>query len=65
MVWVAGEIYLVFYVYEGRIAGQYHEWVQDALTVKVAMFRRMGLETNLEKTKSVVCTPGFIWGYWG
>ena len=48
---------------DGRIAGRDHEWVQNALTVTVAMFRRMGLETNLEKTKLMVCTPGFIWGY--
>ena len=26
------------------------------------MFRRMGLEDNLEKTKAMVCTPRFIWG---
>ena len=25
----------------------------------------MGLETNLEKNKAMVCTPGFIWGKWG
>ena len=25
----------------------------------------MGLEMNLEKTKAMVCTPGFIWGNWG
>ena len=31
----------------------------------VAMFRRIGLEKNLENTKTMVCTPGFIWGKWG
>ena len=30
----------------------------------VAVFYRMGLDTNLENTKSMVCTPGFIWGKW-
>ena len=30
----------------------------------VAMFMRMELETNLRKTKAMVCTPGFIWGKW-
>ena len=30
----------------------------------VAMFHSMGLETNLKKTKYVVCVPGFIWGEW-
>ena len=24
----------------------------------------MGLETNLEKTKALVRTPGYIWGEW-
>ena len=26
---------LIFYTDDGRIEGQYHEWVQDALTVLV------------------------------
>ena len=28
------------------------------------MFRKVGLETNPEKTNLVVYTPGFIWGKW-
>ena len=35
------------------------------MTATLALFRRMGLETNLDKTKAMVCTPGFIWGKWG
>ena len=31
----------------------------------VEMFIRVGLETNLEKTKTIFCTPGIIWGYIG
>ena len=45
--------------------GRDHEWVHGALAVTVAMFCRMGLEDNLEKTKAMVCKPGFIWGKWG
>ena len=46
---------------EGKqIAERYHIRVQDALTVTMAMFGRLGLETNLEKTKALVCTPGYI-----
>ena len=60
MVWEAGARNLVFNVDNGRIAGRDHEWVQDNLTVRLAMFRWMGLETNLEKTKEMVCTLGFI-----
>ena len=50
----------MFYVDEVRIAGRHHEWLQDALTVKLVMFRRMELGTNLEKIKVMVCTPGII-----
>ena len=35
------------------------------MTVTVEMLRRMRLNNNLEKTKSIVCTPGFICGKWG
>ena len=63
--WAAGEQILIFYSDDGRMAEQYHVWDQDAMLVTVAMFRRIGLETNLENTKTMVCTPGFIWGNWG
>ena len=36
--------------------------MKEALTVMIAMFCQMGLETNLEKSKAMVCTPGLIWG---
>ena len=49
---------------DGRIAGSDHIWVQDALTVKVVTFRRVGIETNLKNTKAPVCTPGYIWVKW-
>ena len=55
-----GEINLVFYTNYGRILGRDHEWVQDVLTVTVAMFRRMRLETNLEKTKFMVFMSSFV-----
>ena len=48
MFWAMGERNLVFYANNGRIEGQYHEWLQDYFTVTVAMFLRMGLKTNLE-----------------
>ena len=55
---------MIFYVNNGRIAGRDHEWVQDSLSVKVAMFRMMSLEMNLEKSKNMVFIPGYIWGKW-
>ena len=39
--------------------------MQDALTVTVAIFLWMGLETNLDKTNTMVCNPGLIWGKLG
>ena len=61
----SGDRNLVFYTDDGMIVGRDHEWVHNALTVMVAMFRRMGIDANLEKTKTMVCIPGFIWGKWG
>ena len=60
MRWVDKERNILFYADEVRIAGRYHEWVQDALMVTVAMFRRMGIDANIENTKVMVCRPGFI-----
>ena len=36
--WVVGEKNLIFYADNGRIGGREHIWLQDALTVSVAMF---------------------------
>ena len=36
--WAAGEMNVIFYANDGRIAGRDHEWVQDALSVVVEMF---------------------------
>ena len=38
MGWVTGDSNLVFYADDGRIGRRYHVWVQDSLTVSVAMF---------------------------
>ena len=64
MGWAAGKRNLIFYADVRRIGGRDHIWVQDDLTVSVEMFRRMGLETKMENTKALVCTPGYIWGKW-
>ena len=56
MGWEAGARNIVFNVDDRKIAGPDHKWVQDSLTVTVAMFRRMGLETNLEKPRQR-CEP--------
>ena len=64
MVRATGEWNLVFYADDGRILGRDHIWLQDALTVTVEMFRRVGLDTNLESMRALVCIPGYIWGNW-
>ena len=33
------------------------------LTATVIIFEKVGLQKNLSKTKSMVFTPGFIWGH--
>ena len=62
MVWAAGEQDLVFYANGRWIARRDNIWVKDALMVTVEMLRRVGLDTNMENKKSLVCTPGYIWG---
>ena len=49
MGWAAGERNLVFYVDDRWIELTDYIWVQDALTVTVAIFKRLGFETNTEK----------------
>ena len=61
----AGEHNICFYADDGRIGGLNPIWVQTALTDMVRMFDRLGLQTNLSKTKSMVYTPRFIWGQQG
>ena len=50
---------------DGSISGHDHKWVQYALPVTVVILQRITLETNLKKSKTMVCTPGYIWGKWG
>ena len=59
-----GEQNPILYTDDGRIAGRDHIWLLDSLTVTVEMLRRVGLDTNLEKTKALVCNPGYIWREW-
>ena len=63
--WAAGKRNIMLYSDNVSIAGQDQKWVQDALTVTIKVFRKMGLKTNFANTKSMVCTPVFIWGNWG
>ena len=61
MGWVAVEHKIILYVDDGHIAGRKPIWFKMTLTVVVRLFKRVLLLTNPVKTKSMVCTPGFIW----
>ena len=65
MVWAVSEHNIVFYVDDGRIVGSNPIWVNMTLTEVVRMFNRVVLLTNLDNTKEIMCTPGFIWGHQG
>ena len=57
MGWEAGARNIVFYADDRRISGWDHKWVQDTLTITIAMFRRMGIDTNLEKPRRWCAPP--------
>ena len=45
-----------------RIMGRNPIWLLLVFTTLVWVFEWVGLYTNLGKTKSIACTPGFVWG---
>ena len=62
LVWAVSEHNIVLYVDDGCIVGSNPIWVNMTLTEVVRMFNRVVLLTNLDNTKEIMCTPGFIWG---
>ena len=52
-------------MYDSQIAGFNYIWVQVTLTDTVMMFERVGLQTNLGKTKEMMLTMGLYWGQQG
>ena len=58
--WSAGEHNICLYAYDGRIAVRDPIWVHAVLTTTVRIFERVGLQMNLNNTKDMICTPGFI-----
>ena len=59
--WSVGEHKICFYADDGKIDGRNPIWINPTLTAMVRMFKRVGFQTNLGKTKEMICTPGFIW----
>jgi len=54
------DLLVAFYADNGIIAAPNHQWLQDVLNVLVTLFRKVGLETNVDKTKIMICHPSFI-----
>lgn len=52
----------LFYADDGLIGGPDPEWVQTAFSLMIRLFERIRLKTNLGKTKSMTCVPGYIRG---
>ena len=53
-----------FYADDGLVASPDKQWLQQAFEVLSDLFARMGLKTNTEKTKVMICTPGYIRTYY-
>ena len=54
----------LFYADDGYLASPDKKWLQDAVEVLVELFSRVGLRTNTEKTKAMICLPGAIRTYY-
>ena len=50
----------VFYADDGIILSRGPEWVQGVINVLIRLFRRFGLISNVEKSKTKTCQPGVI-----
>ena len=49
--WILG----VFYTYDGLLRSRDPEWKQGALNFLIGLFRRIGLEANIAKSKTTTC----------
>jgi hypothetical protein len=52
--------FAIFYVDDAYLASRDPEFLQRALDLLVSLFARVGLETNVSKTQTMICTPGRI-----
>jgi hypothetical protein len=63
-VWELDELmstfFAIFYVDDAYLASRDAEFLQRALDLLVSLFGRVGLETNVSKTQTMICTPGRI-----
>ena len=52
-----GNLSAVFYADDGMVGASDPSWLQGALSALVAIFDRVGLQTNVDKTVSKACNP--------
>jgi hypothetical protein len=52
--------FAIFYVDNSYLALRDPEFLQRVLDILVDLFARVGLETNVKKTQTIICTPGRI-----
>jgi hypothetical protein len=50
----------LFFVDDGLIRSTDPQWLQDSFELLVDHFEWVGLFTNTDKTKAMICSPGFI-----
>ena len=51
---------MVFYANDGMVGASDPAWLQGALSALVAIFDRVGLRTNVDKTVSMACHPCWV-----
>jgi len=63
-VWELDELmstfFAIFYGDDAYLASRDKEFLQRALDLLVSLFERVGLETNVSKMQTMICTPGRI-----
>jgi hypothetical protein len=52
--------FALFYVDDAYLASRDAEFIQRASELLLSLFERAGLETNVSKTQTMICTPGKI-----
>ncbi len=52
--------YIAFFVDDGLVAARCPEWLQSSFSIFINLFKWIGLWTNAEKTKVMMCLPGKI-----
>jgi hypothetical protein len=52
--------FAIFYVDDAYLASRDPEFLQRVLDILVDLFAHVGLETNVKKTQTMICTPGRI-----